>query len=136
MSKKQVGVGCFVFCFVALFVAFERYQNNANAVAAIQSSPLGGMMQSMVGTTQLKPATPAATKYALFAALLTGAAGIYCFASPDSTTSGRARNRGRDLNPDRGQSPQSSDQFSEQEDLHETHDSFESYESVGDDFDD
>ncbi|MBN1362337.1 MAG: hypothetical protein JW993_17210 [Sedimentisphaerales bacterium] len=39
------------------------------------SSPLGGMMNQMTGGMEMKPATPAATKYAVLGALITGIAG-------------------------------------------------------------
>ena len=71
---KIVGIACLVVCAVCVFVAVERYQSNAANVEAMnalrQSSPLGGI----VGT--MEPATPAATKYAIFFALITGAGGV------------------------------------------------------------
>lgn len=82
MDKKQIklsGIACLVICVICLFVAFERYQSNANNVKAMNqmqnASPLGGMMQSMTGQAQMKPATPAATKYAVLFALVTGVGG-------------------------------------------------------------
>jgi hypothetical protein len=66
---------CLVLSAICVFVAVERYNTNANNVRAIsqfqQSSPFGGMM----GGVELKPATPAATKYALFFAALSGVGG-------------------------------------------------------------
>ena len=82
MDKKQMkvcGIIALCICVICLFVAVERYRSNANNVRAMnhlqQSSPLGSMMGQMTGQTQFKPATPAATKYALFFALISGAGG-------------------------------------------------------------
>jgi len=56
-------------------VAVERYQTNANNVKAMnqfgQSTPLSGMM----GVGQMKPVTPAASKYAIVFALVFGIGG-------------------------------------------------------------
>jgi hypothetical protein len=71
---RIVGIVCLVVCAICIFVAIERYQSNAANVEAMnafqQSTPLGGI----VGT--VKPATPAATKYAIFFALISGAGGV------------------------------------------------------------
>ena len=79
MDRKQmriVGIVCLVICAICVFVAVERYQANAGNVRAMnamrQSSPLGGMM----GNVQMKPATPAATKYAMLFAVLSGVPGV------------------------------------------------------------
>jgi hypothetical protein len=72
---KPIGIACFVICAICLFVAFERYQANAANVRAFTGvMPRGGM--SPFG--DLRPAMPAATKYALFFALLSGVGGAYC----------------------------------------------------------
>ena len=77
-TLKVIALICFVICAVLLFVAWERYQANAGNVAAMnqmrQSSPLSGMM----GGVSMKPATPAATKYALVFAVLAVAGGVVC----------------------------------------------------------
>ena len=56
-TMKVVGIIALVICAVCIFVAIERYQNNANNVRAMNqftsSSPLSGMMPQM----QMKPAT-------------------------------------------------------------------------------
>ncbi len=56
-------------------MAFERYQTNAKNVKAMnqirQSSPLSGMMR----TGEMKPATPASSKYAALFALVSGVGG-------------------------------------------------------------
>ncbi len=82
MEKSQMkilGVVLLVMCAVCIFIAIERYQTNANNVRAMnqmqQNSPFGGMMNQMTGGMQMKPATPAATKYAALGALITGIAG-------------------------------------------------------------
>jgi len=79
MDRKQmkiVGIVCLVVCAVCVFIAIERYQANAGNVRAMnamrQSSPFGGMM----GGGQMKPATPAATKYALLFAAISGIGGV------------------------------------------------------------
>ena len=74
-TMKVVGIVAMVVCLVCVFVAVERYNANAKNVRAMnqikRSSPLGGMMGGM----EMKPATPAATKYALFFAVIFGAGG-------------------------------------------------------------
>jgi len=81
-ALKGVSVLCFILCAVCLFVAYERYQDNASKVQAMnhmmggRSSPLGDML----GAGPMEPAMPAATKYALLLAALTGAGGIVCLA--------------------------------------------------------
>jgi hypothetical protein len=78
MEQKQMkvfGIVCLVICAICVFVAIERYNTNAGNVRAMnslrQSSPLGGMM----GGGNMKPATPAATKYALLFAAISGIGG-------------------------------------------------------------
>ena len=77
-TLKVIALICFVICAILLFMGWERYEANAGKVAAMnqmqQSSPLSGMM----GGVRMKPATPAATKYALLFAILSGAGGIVC----------------------------------------------------------
>ena len=74
-QKKLFGILCLVICAICFFVAIERYNTNANNVRAMnslqQSSPLGNML----GGGNMKPATPAATKYALLFAALSGIGG-------------------------------------------------------------
>ena len=83
MNKKQMklcGILCLVICAICVFVAIERYNTNANNVRAMnslqQSSPIGG---SLWGGS-MKPATPAATKYALLFAALSGIGGAVLLA--------------------------------------------------------
>jgi hypothetical protein len=78
MDRKQMkiaGIVALVVCAICIFVAIERYQTNANNVKAMnqlrRSSPLSGMM----GAGEMKPAAPAATKYAALFALVSGIAG-------------------------------------------------------------
>ena len=78
-QMKLLGIACLVICAICLFVAIERYQTNANNVRAMNqfrnSSPIGGMLGEMTGQGQMRPATPAATKYALLFALISGTGG-------------------------------------------------------------
>lgn len=72
---KIVGIVALVVCAICVYVAIERYQANANSVKAMnqlrQSSPLSGMM----GGAEIEPATPAATKYAVLFAVISGVGG-------------------------------------------------------------
>lgn len=73
---KIAGIAALILCAICIFVAIERYQNNANNIRAMNqftgSSPFAGMM----GQMEMKPATPAATKYALVFALISGIGGV------------------------------------------------------------
>ncbi len=64
---KISGIVCLILCAICLFVAVERYNANAGNVRAMQTFNITGM--------ELKPATPAVTKYAVFFAVLTGVGG-------------------------------------------------------------
>jgi hypothetical protein len=79
---KGIGIGCFVLVAILLFVAWERYQDNASKVEAankmMQSSPLGGMMKKMTGGAKLEPGMPTATKVSLIFAVLSGIGGVVC----------------------------------------------------------
>ncbi|MHC4260235.1 MAG: hypothetical protein ACYSTF_07500 [Planctomycetota bacterium] len=93
-TLKVIGIACLIACCVLLFVAYERYQTNADSVRAMnqfrQSMPVGGMVEGL----EIRPAMPAATKYALLFAVISAGAGIVCFvyakpqgaASADDTT--------------------------------------------------
>ena len=76
-QMKMAGIACLVICAICLFAAMERYNSNAANVNAMnafrQSSPLRHGLPS--GLQKMKPATPAATKYALLFALLSGVGG-------------------------------------------------------------
>jgi hypothetical protein len=79
MQRKQyniIGIVCLAVSLVCLFIAYERYQDNAGKVQAmnqmIGSTPLAGMM----GGVQVEPAMPAASKYALLFAVGAGIAGL------------------------------------------------------------
>jgi predicted membrane protein len=83
MDKKQMkifGIVALVVCAVCVFVAIERYQANANNVNAMnqlqRSSPMGGTF----GFGEMRPTTPAATKYAVLFAVIFGIAGIVLLA--------------------------------------------------------
>ena len=82
-QMKLAGIVLLVLAAVCLFVAFERYQANANAVAAMNQMG-GGMFQAMTGGNELKPSIPAATKYSLLGALIFGGGGAYCLANAKS----------------------------------------------------
>ena len=69
-NLKAIGIACFVVCAICLFIAFERSSANANTVNAFNN--LSG------GTLGLKPATPAASKCAIFLAILSGIGGAVC----------------------------------------------------------
>jgi hypothetical protein len=79
-NLKPIGIVCFVVCAICLFIAVERYQTNAANVNAMigmsQSMPFG--QPSPFG--HLQPATPVATKYALFFAFISAVGGFVCFA--------------------------------------------------------
>jgi hypothetical protein len=74
-----MGIAGLVVCAILLFVAWERYQDNANKVAAanrmMQSSPLSGMMGELTGGAKMEPGMPTATKYALVFAIISGIGG-------------------------------------------------------------
>ena len=67
---RVIGIVCFVVCAICLFVAFERSSSNADTVNAFNT--LSG------GALELKPATPTASKYAIFLAILSGIGGAVC----------------------------------------------------------
>jgi len=79
-SLKWMGIICLVLAGILAFVAFERYQTNANNVRAMsgmmQNNPAAQMMG--VSNSNIKPATPAATKYALIGMAVFAGAGIFC----------------------------------------------------------
>lgn len=79
-SMKWIGVACLVLAGILAFVAIERYQTNANNVRAMngmmQNNPAAQMMG--VSTSNIKPATPAATKYALIGTVVFLCTGIFC----------------------------------------------------------
>ena len=86
---KGIGIACLVVCAILLFVAWERYQDNANKVAAandrmqsvnkmMQSLPLGGMTRELTGGAKIEAGMPTETKYALFFAIMSGGGGAGC----------------------------------------------------------
>ena len=85
-TLKGLGIGCFVVCFILLFVAWERYNSNVAAVEAAnrmmesspfsQELPFGGLMKQVTGRQRLEPGVPTATTYALFFAVLSAIGGI------------------------------------------------------------
>ncbi len=65
-----VGAGVFV------FAAIERYNENANNVAAMKSLMQGSPLAGAFGTASARPAVPASTKYCALGALICAAAGL------------------------------------------------------------
>lgn len=75
MTKQQlkiVGIALLAVCAFCLFVAAERYQNNASKVEAMNQT--GAAMLFGQGD-ELKPGVPAISTYSLFFAVVTGIAG-------------------------------------------------------------
>ena len=68
---KPLPLICAVIACVCLFVAYDQYQSNVAAVEMMNQ--LGGdMLSQLNGNGRFKAAVPAATKYALLAAIITG----------------------------------------------------------------
>ena len=67
---KTIGIICFVVCAICIYVAIEQSGSNADTVNAFNT--LSG------GALDLRPATPTASKYAIFLAILTGIGGAVC----------------------------------------------------------
>lgn len=69
-NLKTIGIVCFVVCAICIFIAIEQSSSNRDAVNAFNT--LSG------GAIELKPATPTASKYAIFLAILSGIGGAVC----------------------------------------------------------
>lgn len=83
-TKRTTGIISLVVCAICLFVAGERYLDNANKVEAMDRMG-GGAFAELVGQRgPMRPAMPAATKYALFFALVSGVGGGVLIAQPGS----------------------------------------------------
>ncbi len=80
VALKGIGIGCFVVCAILLFVAWDRYQDNANQVDAINKIAGPWVALAPLYGVKVEPGMPEATKYALFFAALTAIGGIVCFA--------------------------------------------------------
>jgi hypothetical protein len=97
LPLKPIGIGCFVVCAISMFVAWERYQDNANRVAAankmMSSSPFGGMMQQMTGGAQMEPGVPTASKYGIAIGVLAAVVGVVCVSMPVNNKSKKKRRR-------------------------------------------
>ena len=82
MSKKgmkTLGIICLIICLTCVFVAFERYTDNAKKVRALNERPSIPFMDRPV-----KPATPVITKYAIFFSVISGVSGaVLLFKSAD-----------------------------------------------------
>ena len=77
---KGIGIGCFVLGAFLIFFAFERYQANANDVAAAKQ-----MLENFPGgnifgiTPTINQGMPTVSKYAAFFGVLAIAGGVGCF---------------------------------------------------------
>ncbi len=95
-TMKILGIVALVICAVCIFVAIERYNTNAKNVQAMnqmrQSMPMGNTMPGMGGA--MKPATPAATKYAILFALIFGGGGAFLLVKGASTSQAKAPESG------------------------------------------
>lgn len=80
---KPIAIGCFIICVVCLFIAFERYQANASNVSAVQQMAEAAASPFI----KVRPATPVATKYALFFAFLAGTCGVIAWIQSQKRTS-------------------------------------------------
>jgi hypothetical protein len=78
-TLKGIGIGCFVLGAFLLFLAFERYQANADNVAAVKQMLQDVPMAGMFGTPNVRPGVPTVSKYAAFFGVLAIAGGVGCF---------------------------------------------------------
>ena len=80
-TLKVIGIVCLIVCAISLFTAVERYQTNAKHVRAMNRGPIplpgGGTLETNFEI--FRPAMPAATKYAIFFAVLSAAGAAACF---------------------------------------------------------
>jgi len=77
------GIGaivCGILCVVCIFVAVERYQANAASIEAMNQLG-GGLFGSLNGGGEVRAGIPAATKYAIFFAILSGGGAIVFLAT-------------------------------------------------------
>ena len=72
-QMKMAGIACLVICAICLFAAMERYNSNAANVNAMNAWNVAVLVPD--NFKKMKPATSAATKYALLFALLSGVGG-------------------------------------------------------------
>ena len=79
-TLRIIGIVCLVICGICLFIAVERYLDNAGKVNAMKEMGRGMGLPSggLLGGADIKPATPAATKYAVFFGVLSGLGGALC----------------------------------------------------------
>jgi hypothetical protein len=76
--KLLVAIICSIISAICIFIAVERYQSNSDNVQAMNQMS-GPMLRNMTGGQALEPATPAATKYAAFFALLAAGVAVTAF---------------------------------------------------------
>lgn len=72
---KITGIVLLIVAVICVFVAFERYNTNAGNVRAMNNFTRNTPLGDITGGMKVKPAMPAATKYAIFFAIISGAAG-------------------------------------------------------------
>lgn len=79
-TLRIIGIACLVVCGICLFIAVERYQDNAGKVNAMKQmgSDMGLPGGGLLGGADIQPATPAATKYAALFGLLFAVGGAIC----------------------------------------------------------
>jgi hypothetical protein len=78
-TLKGIGIACFVLGAFLLFFAYERYQANADNVAAMKQMMGNFPMGDMLGVQNVAPVTPTVSKYAAFFGVLAIAGGVGCF---------------------------------------------------------
>ncbi len=83
MARKQLNITasiCAVICVVSIFVAVERYNTNVANVEAMNQMQGSSPFAALHGGVDLKPAMPAASKYAILFAALSGIGGVLSLA--------------------------------------------------------
>ncbi len=92
-TTNWMAIACFALCALCVFVAIERYNTNADNVRAMNAMGGGHGFGQLLGSGNLKPATPAETKYAGFFAVLLAAGGVVLLLKGDGSGN-RESNRG------------------------------------------
>lgn len=69
--QRITALVCGLVCIICIFVAVERYQDNVAKVEAMNQFG-GGIVRAFNGGARMRPTAPAATKYAVFFAVLAG----------------------------------------------------------------
>ncbi len=79
MDRKQLNITasiCAVICVVSIFVAVERYNTNVANVEAMNQMQGSSPFAAMLGGAEMEPAVPAASRYAILFAALSGIGGV------------------------------------------------------------